>query len=159
MAVATVGSIAAFQPESERIDSSYLEKLELYLSANAFPDDRKVAALLTIIGSTAYEVLRSLLAPARPQDKTYDELVAALRAHYAPKPMVIAERFHFHRRNQHSGESIAEYVAELRKLALHCEFKDYLDQALGEIVVQGFAESLQQSLKTEDPRPFLIWKK
>ena len=25
--------------------------------------------------------------------------------------------------------------------------------------IQGFAESLQQSLKTEDPRPFLIWKK
>jgi hypothetical protein len=38
MAVATVGSIAAFQPESERIDP-YLERLELYLSANAFPDD------------------------------------------------------------------------------------------------------------------------
>ena len=29
----------------------------------------------------------------------------------------------------------------------------------GSTKVQGFAESLQQSLKTEDPRPCLIWKK
>ena len=29
----------------------------------------------------------------------------------------------------------------------------------GPSLVQGFAESLQQSLKTKDPRPFLIWKK
>ena len=61
--------------------------------------------------------------------------------------MVIAERFHFHHRNQHSGESIAEYVTELRKLALHCEFKDYLDQALRDRLVCGLlSESTQKKL-------------
>ena len=48
---AAVGTIAAFQPESEQIDS-YLERLELYLSANNFPAERKVPALLTLVGST-----------------------------------------------------------------------------------------------------------
>ena len=146
---AAVGSIAAFQPESERIDP-YLERLQLYLTANNFPDERKVAALLTLVGSTAYEVLRSLLAPALPQTKTYDELVQVLRNHYAPKPMVIAERFHFHRRNQQSGESIAEYIAELRKLALHCEFGDYLNQALRDRLVCGLLhDSIQKRLLAE----------
>ncbi len=144
--VVAVGSIAAFQPESERIDS-YLERVELYLTANNFPDERKVAALLTIVGSTAYEVLRNLLAPARPQTKTYDEIVGVLKAHYAPKPMVIAERFHFHRRNQQSGESIAEYIA---RLTLHCEFGDYLDQALHDSLVCGLlSESTLKRLLSE----------
>jgi len=110
--------MAAFQPKSEQIDS-YLERLELYLTANNFPSRRKVPALLTLVGSPAYDVLRSLLAPDRPQDNTYDEIIQVLKAHYVPKPLAIAERFHFHRCNQHNGESITEYVAELRRLALH----------------------------------------
>ena len=98
---------------------SYLERLELYLTANNFPAGRKVQALLTLVGSTKYEVTRSLRAPTLPQDKTCDEIVEVLKAHYAPKPIVTAERFHFHRRNQQYGETISEYIAELRKLALH----------------------------------------
>ena len=31
--------------------------------------------------------------------------------------LIIAERYIFHQRGQHLGESIAEYVAELRRLA------------------------------------------
>ena len=42
--------------------------------------------------------------------------------HFEPKPVIIAERFQFHRRNQAVGETAAEYEAELRKLATHCAF-------------------------------------
>ena len=35
-----IGSIAAFQPESERIES-YLERVELYMTANNFPEGEK----------------------------------------------------------------------------------------------------------------------
>ena len=106
--------------------------------------------MLTLVGSTTYEVIRSLLAPTLPQDKTYDEIVEVLKAHYAPKPMVIAERFHFHRRNQQNGETISDYIAELRKLALHCEFGDYLDQALRDRLVCGLlSDSIQKRLLAE----------
>ena len=43
---------------------------------------------------------------------------------------MIAERFYFHSRSQKAGESIAEFVAELHRLAAHCEFRDYLNEAL-----------------------------
>ena len=49
---AAVGSMTVFEPESEQIDS-YLERLDLYLTANNFPTERKVAALLSIIGKTS----------------------------------------------------------------------------------------------------------
>ena len=131
-----IGFIAAFQPESDRIES-YLERVELYMTANNFPEGRKVAALLSIVGGTAYEILRSLLAPALPETKSYTVLVETLQKHYAPKPLVIAGRYHFHRRDQLSGQSIAEYIAELKKLSIHCEFGDYLNQALRDRLVCG----------------------
>lgn len=56
-----------------------------------------------------YVVLRSLLAPALPKLQTYEELVQTLKKHYSPKPLVTAERFHFHRRAQNPSESVAEY--------------------------------------------------
>ena len=71
--------------------------------------------------------------------------------HYAPKRVVIAERFHFYRRNQAPGESIAEFVAELRKLSTHCSFKDsQLEEALRDRLVCGLRSvATQRRLLTE----------
>ena len=56
-----------------------------------------------------------------------------LKSHFKPEPIVIAERYGFHRRAQAEGESIADYVAELRRLTTHCKFEDttdYLEESL-----------------------------
>ena len=68
--------------------------------------------------------------PVKPKDKSFEDLSQVLQRHFEPKPLIIAERFHFHRRNQAAGETIAEYVAELQRLAAHCDFGDYLEEAL-----------------------------
>ena len=58
----------------------------------------------------------------------------------------IAERFHFHRRNQATGESIAE----LRRLATHYKFGGYLSEALRDMLVCGLkSESTQKRLLAE----------
>ena len=150
---ATIGTIAPFQPETDRIEL-YLERVALYMEANNFPDERKVPALLSIMGGPIYEVLRSLLAPELTQAQSYDQLVATLKQHFAPKPLVIAERFHVHRRGQRSKESISEYMAELRKLSLHCEFGDYLNQALRDRLICGLSsEAVQKRLLAESDLP------
>ncbi len=91
-----------------------------------------------------YGVLRSLLAPTRPQDQTFDDLVTRLKAHYDPKPLVIAERFRFYKRNQSSTETIAEFLADLRRLTIRCEFDTFLDQALRDRLVCGVRNELIQ---------------
>ena len=61
--------------------------------------------------------------PTKPHKKSFAELLTKLTSHYEPTPIVvITERFHFHRREQVSGESVTEYVAE--------QFGKYLDEAL-----------------------------
>ena len=114
--------------------------MQLYFEA----DDRKVAVLLTVIGAKTYETLRSLLAP---RDKSCDELKATLLKHYDPQPLVIGGRFRFYQRSQKSGEFIADFVADLRRLSIKC---DFLDQALRDRFVCGVRnEALQRKLLTE----------
>ena len=61
--------------------------------------------------------------------KLLAELTQKLCDHFKPKLSILAERFKFHRRSQNVEESIAPYIAELRRLATRCNFpRDYLDE-------------------------------
>lgn len=111
--------------------------MNLFFVLNDIADEKKVAAFLSIVGSKMYSLLRSLVAPSLPQEKSYEELLAVLKKHFEPKPLVITERFHFHCRTQAVGESISEYMAELRRLTTHCQFITYLDEALRDRLVCG----------------------
>ena len=94
----------------------YVERFELFLAANGVPDSRKVPLFLTVLGGSTYVLLHNLVAPNSPKDVDYSDLVTTLRAHFESKPLIIAQRFHFHRRDQQPGESIASYLTELRRL-------------------------------------------
>lgn len=73
-----------------------------------------------------------------------------LNKHLNPKPLVIAERFRFHKRNQAKGESISEYIAELHRLSEHCQFLAGLADAFRDRPVCGMHnESTQNRLLTE----------
>ncbi len=142
----TYGQIQEFCSENESIEA-YLERIELYFTANNIVAERQVAVFLSVIGGKNYTLLRNLLSPAKPSGKTLAELTAALKKHFAPKRLVIAERFRFYRREQAIGESVADYEAELRRLAAHCDFGGYLDQALRDRLVCGLrSEATQKHL-------------
>ena len=84
-------------------------------------------------------------------DKTYDELTTALSSHLAPKPLVIAERFRFHKREQKEGESIKAYAASLQKLAEHCNFVGALTETLRDRLVCGMRnETVQKRLLAKE---------
>eukprot|EP00731_Ephydatia_muelleri_P020882 Em0013g609a len=98
MAVA-FGHIREFELGTESI-TAYLERVQLYFVANDVANEKKMAVLLSVIGSKTYVLLRSLLHPEAPKEKTFDQLAKTLKEHLEPKPQTIVERFHFHRRNQ-----------------------------------------------------------
>ena len=105
---------------------------------------------LSTIGGKTYELLQNLLSPTPLETLKLSELTDVLKRHYEPKPLVIAERFHFHRRFQAADESVAEFLAQLRRLSAHCEFQSYLDQALRDRLVCGLRnENIQRRLLAE----------
>ena len=132
--MATLGSIESFNPSLEDWNA-YSERFEQYVIANEIKDEKKiVATFLTTIGSKTYNVLRDLLAPEKPSAVKFEDLVKTLRDHYEPKPIVIAERFHFHK---HEGEGVAAYSAALKKCSEHCAFGTFLEEALRDRFVCG----------------------
>ena len=103
------GQLHEYQASQEPV-SAYLERVALFFQANDIPEEKRVAVFLSVVGATTYALLRDLLAPQKPQDKPLRDLFAVLKTHFEPKPLVIEQRFHFHRRDQKPLESIAEYM-------------------------------------------------
>ena len=144
-----IGSIGPFDESTEQW-SSYTERFGYFVAANEIQDDKLVPIFLSVIGPKTFNLLRSLLQPAKPGNKSFTEIVDTLTKHFSPKPLVIAERFRFHKRNQEEGESVTMFVASLRKLAEHCEFKDVLNDTLRDRLVCGLRnEAAQKKLLTE----------
>ena len=89
----------------------------MFLTVNNVEDEKKVAHLLSGIGARAYAVIKNLVAPQTPKECSLDRIKELLINHFKPRPPVIAERFAFHKRDQHPGETVNEFVIELRCLA------------------------------------------
>ena len=145
----TIGKIESFDDTKENWET-YVERVEQFFLANDIDDDHKVPTLLSLIGGKTYTLLRDLLAPEKPATKSFQQIVTTLQEHLSPKPLEIAERFRFYKKNQHEGESILSYVAELRKLATHCNFGGNLNEALRDRLVCGLRNmQIQKRLLSE----------
>lgn len=89
-----------------------------------------------------------MLAPEKPASRTFQSIVDTLKN---PEPIVIAERFCFHIRNQSTDESISNYIAELYQLSQFCKFGAGLSDALCDQLVCGMlCKSVQKRLSEED---------
>eukprot|EP00118_Oscarella_pearsei_P016739 m.161990 g.161990 ORF g.161990 m.161990 type:complete len:154 (+) comp38826_c0_seq3:840-1301(+) len=95
---------------------------------------------MLLLGPITYDKLRDLVAPNPPKEMKLDDLMAALKNHFSPKPLVIAERFEFYKRQQRAGESAADFLVALRRLATHCEFGATLDDHLRDMFVVVFVD-------------------
>ena len=131
-----LGHLTEFDPAVDKI-GNYLERVDLFFQVNETKDDKRVPFLLNAIGGKTYALLRDLTDPDLPSTKTLDGLKTLLRQHFEPKPIIVAERFYFHKRSQGPTESIADYVAELRRLAKTCQFGTFLEEALRDQLVCG----------------------
>ena len=91
---------------------------------------KKRAILLTSCGTETYRLFKGLTAPAKPVEKTFDELVTLITNYENPKRNPIAERFQSNMRNRKTGESVSQYMAELRRLSQYCEYGNSLNSIL-----------------------------
>jgi len=141
-----IGNIEHFD-NNEETWNSYIE---LFVECNGIANGKKVSTLLTVIGPKTYNLLRDLCTPDKPNQKTYDEIVKIVQDHLYPKPNLIAERYKFSQRNQREHETVAQYVAVLKNLSVHCEFGSNLNDYLRDRLVSGIrSESTKQKLLSE----------
>lgn len=116
----------------------YSERFELYIIANELKDEKKIVAVfLMSVGSKAYNLLRDLKAPAKASEFKLKELLEMLSNHFQLKPIISAERFHFHKCDQEQGEGTVDSAASLKRCSEHCEFGGFFEQALRDRFVCG----------------------
>ena len=82
-----LGKIDEFNSDLEEWPQD-VERLGHFFEANGITgaDNAKKqrSTFLSVIGPGPYKLLRSLLIPDKPSDKTFEELTALLAKHYSP---------------------------------------------------------------------------
>ena len=154
MAATTIGTVPTFDPVSSSFEE-WTEILEEWCVANDVTEDKKKrAVLLTNLGAKAYHTLRALMQPDKPNTKSYKICKSTLQEHFSPAPSEIVLRYRFHVRGQKPGESISDFVAQLRHLSDGCNFDD-LSKALRDRLVVGCQNpAIQRRLLSEKDLTF-----
>ena len=143
--MAVIGVLDKFDINGEESFDVYYERVDLFFLANDITDAaKKKATFLTSIGVDAYRLVRSLCTPDMPSDKSLTDIVKLLKDHLAPEPNSILERFKFYSRNRKDGESVADYVVDLRRLSRNCKFGTSLKEMLRDRIVCGINDTGMQ---------------
>ncbi|CAC5414672.1 unnamed protein product [Mytilus coruscus] len=151
------GLIDEFDDNSEHW-IQYTERLNHYFIANNIESmENQRAILLSACGKKTYRLMSNLSAPQKPGEKTYEDIVKLVTDHQNPKPSSIVQRCKFNCRSRQPNESVSQFVAELRQIAAHCEYKTTLGDMLRDRLVFRIKEDrIRRRLLAE---PGLTFKK
>ena len=89
-----IGSVNEF---NETTDSwqSYVERIEHFFTANGIDSvERRKAVLLSCVGARTYKLLSNLVAPKKPGECTYNDIVETLTKHHNPRPFNDSSSIH-----------------------------------------------------------------
>ncbi|KAF2892439.1 hypothetical protein ILUMI_13737, partial [Ignelater luminosus] len=133
--IGNVGSLSEFNPADNW--TIYQKRLEQFFVGNGVAQDRKIAVLLTLIGSKAYGVLRDICDPQKPSELSYDSLCQKLTQQFSIQTSVFRQRCHFYNLNQIQSEIINDWFARVKKTATECQFGSVLDEKVKDKFVTG----------------------
>lgn len=92
--------------------------------------------LLHVIGEQCRDVLDQ-----KPKCATLKDILKELDCYFNGKRNITVERHKFFTRSQKEGESIEQYVLELKKIAITCEFGSLCDDLIKDRLVCGVAST------------------
>ncbi|XP_055910439.1 uncharacterized protein K02A2.6-like [Eupeodes corollae] len=133
----------------------YADRLKHIFVLNAIGESvaeekQKVSIFVSFVGADLYKILRTLIAPKSEWDFSYDELIKIMKQYFKPKLNVRAERFKFMSRRLKDGETLQDFVVELKSIAENCEYGAFLDQALSDKFIWSQRSSdIQRKLLNE----------
>ena len=112
-----------------------------------------MSILLSVCGPDTYATIRSIVDAETLASTSYEDLIKRLQRHYDPKPSFIVQRFKFYNRTralQAAGETVSTFVAALRQIAEHCEYRETLKDMIRDRLVCGINhEGIQKKLLAE----------
>ncbi|XP_049865396.1 uncharacterized protein LOC126366325 [Pectinophora gossypiella] len=132
-----LGSITNFDPQTQEW-MIFKGRLTQFLTLNNITDEeRKRALLLTLLTDEAYRLLSNICHPKKVEATAYSELIILLDGHYTPSRSTFADKANFYDAVQAEGESVQNWAARLRGLAVYCDFGASLDTLFRDRFVLG----------------------
>lgn len=137
--------LAGFNIDEPAKWKPYKTKLFFYFATKKISDkDIQRATLLHRRGDTLLDLVIALVSPRDVTTVPYDDIVAVLDKHFAPRVNKTVAVFNFRLRYQQVGETASTYVGELRRLASNCDFGTFLDRMLCDQLVLRVKDQLAQ---------------
>ncbi|KAK3887564.1 hypothetical protein Pcinc_008270 [Petrolisthes cinctipes] len=112
---------------------NYLEGAELTKK----PSRVKTAYFLSFCGAAAQKRYKSFTWVQEDDKHDIDKILKKLKEELMPTENRCIERFVFNTRQQQPGEPVAEFVAELRRLASTCQFEKLTPENFNEELILG----------------------
>ncbi|XP_036342908.1 uncharacterized protein K02A2.6-like, partial [Rhagoletis pomonella] len=145
-------NVQQFSPQNEAWQL-WKEKLEIHFcEINCSDDNIKKAILLKSIGAAPYAVLHSLCSPESPVSKTFKALCEMLHTYYTPPMIIFRERKLFYSAKKEDSETVSEWYARTKKLALNCKFGTNLEAFLLDRFIMGLPDKIFEKLCEEDEK-------
>ena len=119
--------------------NKFKQRFELYLTATGMsdkPEQRKVALFLTMAGPEALEVYNTFTFTEDERNKL-QPILDKFEAHCSPPTNETYERYLFRCRMQQEGETIEQFITDLKTKAQLCNFKDLQDSLIRDQIVMG----------------------
>ena len=104
-------------------DKEWRLYIEHFFAANSIVEEaKKKSIFFSVIGASSYKLLRSLIAPDKPNDKSFSSLMEVMKKHYYnPAPAESVQRFRFHTRSRQKGESVSTSVVPILGFAYNSD--------------------------------------
>ena len=101
---------------------------------------RRAAVFLACIGSAAHSVFRSFKFDGEGDTSNVSKIIEAFDRYCIGETNITYERYVFNQRTQQPGETIEDYIADLRKLANTCQFDQLEDSLIRDRIVVGIRD-------------------
>ena len=113
-------------------------------------DAVKTSRLLTAIGDKARDVYFTFTFDDEDDNMKLKKVIEKFDEYMSPKKNITYMRFKFFSYNQLDGQSIDEYVTELKSRSEHCEFGELKDSLIRDKIVLGVCgKKMQERLLRE----------
>ncbi|XP_065217325.1 uncharacterized protein K02A2.6-like [Planococcus citri] len=134
---------------------NFISRLEVYFNAYHTATDKKASTLLNSLSPKMFALVKNLVYPEDIKTASYATLKKLIEDKVCPKRLKILARHAFLNRKQREGESVSDYITELRKLAVDCKYaNEFLNEMLRDVFVSGLrSKPILDRLFEEDDIP------
>ena len=122
----------------------WVQRFDLYLTASGkIEQDEKVqcAILLHTIGEEALEIYNTFRFATGEDPNKIDHLKKKFEDYFNPRKNTVFERYKFWECKQQEGESIDQFITELKTRAKSCEFGAQQDSLIRDRIVFGVSDT------------------